>query len=296
MRADQIRSGTHSSRPLTIRRRARRAPRPPHTSPARCPGREPLPNVLRTSRAGNGQTTHHPSVANRARVIKISAGSDAHRRGPASGERRSRRRRIRNPIASCRHPAYDRGVTVRAAPRLLGRRNTRLVRVRARASSRGGARVRDGASGLLVRRHCDRPRLEPGLQKRSCGARQPDSRDWAISNSVRGGAGASIRGDARARGRDQSDSQRMAVVAPRGWDGTGERRCFCPATGSATAVGGAAALILATSGRLVSSRRDERGREAPAAPSAASARAGIANDAARCSSRKEAEQGFRAVA
>jgi hypothetical protein len=38
----------------------------------------------------------------------------------------------------------------------------------------------------------------------------------------------SIRGDAGARGRDQIDSQRMALVARRGLGRAGERRCFCP--------------------------------------------------------------------
>ena len=59
---------------------------------------------------------------------------------------------------------------------------------------------------------------------------------WLARTSARGrfrasglsGADASIQGDARARGHDQSDSQRMALVARRCPGTHGERRCFCP--------------------------------------------------------------------
>jgi hypothetical protein len=78
--------------------------------------------------------------------------------------------------------------------------------------------ARGAGSGRPQRRHCDRPRRRARIAEAICGARQPDPRDWAIPNPGRSCVDASIRGDAGARGRDQIDSQRMALVARRGWD------------------------------------------------------------------------------
>jgi hypothetical protein len=77
-------------------------------------------------------------------------------------------------------------------------------------------------SPTLVRRQPD-PRLPEPATANANGR----SRASGLS-----GADASIHGDARARRHDQSDSQRMALVARRGPGTHGERGRFCPTAGA----------------------------------------------------------------
>ena len=62
---------------------------------------------------------------------------------------------------------------------------------------RGRGRGQRGADDRVVANAIVRG-VEPGLRKRSCGARQPDPRDWAIPNPGRSCFDASICGDAGA--------------------------------------------------------------------------------------------------
>ena len=87
-------------------------------------------------------------------------------------------------------------------------------------------------------RHCDRPRHRAehcGSDQSGAAATGPASLGDPRTPD-RSCVDASIRGDAVARGGDQIDSQRMALLARRGLGRAGEHRCFCP---TPTASGGA---------------------------------------------------------
>jgi hypothetical protein len=125
-------------------------------------------------------------------------------------------------------PAYGHDSDRSISPRLLSREREWLDAPAGHRRKLGGRRTRAGTvarriEALRMQRHPVAPRLRPprGHRRRTVDLGRFRASDLS-------GADASIHGDARARGHDQSDSQRMALVARRGPGTHGERRCFCP--------------------------------------------------------------------
>jgi hypothetical protein len=135
--------------------------------------------------------------------------------------------------------------------------------------NRGGPRRRSGSIGAIVMS----PLQSSAVSSQDCGSDRAErgNRTREIGRSRTSGrscADASIRGDASARGRDQSDSQRMALVARRGSGRTGDRRCFCPeaAVWAVPARLLLLCLLLRSSWLTVEGDRQGRRRQSAASP------------------------------